>query len=751
MKRLLMIAFIMSAFLYGCGGSSGSGSDAPDSRVGSSGVAVDPYLVGAVFCIDANENGLCEDSETESTPSDENGVFTFPVTLAEGDKIVMKTAGTHNGVPYKFDKMASEYTGSNLVVSPLTTLMERGLSAEDVALLLDPDGELGLSAEDVTVDPVAALEGLSGGVTDANLAAVRASIGAYMLLRMLENNPLLSGLEGAAIMENEDIEDIAEEVMDVVTDAITADKIQVYRNMLPPGQDVPDIDIMDVVTTAVTVCEHVMELAEAEYANTGTVGQAMAAVQQFKNNELNTFIDNTAPAQYIKRLIKNKLVQSELIEEMFEEYAEFVACDKGLKMNENGRPMCYRDDDDDDDDDDGEDGDDTDAQEIIADSPSFQYDFDSDSVEFEEAVGSIYGRAAFDDDSVGACYTNAVRNNASFDIPKVEMYRCVVAKAAEAELLSGVEDGVLYAVFTDDGLEHRAKIDYSEGAVSVNMCLDRGNEMVPDTENARISIVKTENGYDVEGVIIEDNDYNGEEEGGEVARGRRVYASAATTAANEIYSYIIHALNEQSEDCTGPSGAALAGDDDQCFLRYEGNIVYGEQDDNEYSIYNGLFAEKNFDRSAEAVAGSEYYYVGTAFATAMAGGYGYSVYTQPAETGFDYSSMVTEGWLGYTMRVYEIPAMLVQYFSGAVTPPQRTSVVPDIADPWNCEAEGDFVTIAVGSIPGIEDCIGEPLQGSGDVTTCSEGLESANLADQMDMYRCDSTDPLTNGGAACPD
>ena len=135
MKKGVLLALLCGLMLYGCGSSGGGGGTVSPSE-STLGVAVDPYLVGSVFCIDEDLSGTCDDGETESTPSDENGTFSFSAALSAGDVVLMKEAGTHNGVPYQFGGMKAVYNGTSLVVSPLTTLTARGLTPEQVVALL---------------------------------------------------------------------------------------------------------------------------------------------------------------------------------------------------------------------------------------------------------------------------------------------------------------------------------------------------------------------------------------------------------------------------------------------------------------------------------------------------------------------------------------------------------------------------------------------------------------------------------------
>ena len=93
----------------------------------------------------------------QSTPSDENGRFTFPQPLTPGSTIMMKAgaSGTHNGVPYT-GILARKVDGvGSLVVSPLTTLEADGMTADQVITLLGQAGLPGLRTADITANPMA--------------------------------------------------------------------------------------------------------------------------------------------------------------------------------------------------------------------------------------------------------------------------------------------------------------------------------------------------------------------------------------------------------------------------------------------------------------------------------------------------------------------------------------------------------------------------------------------------------------------
>lgn len=72
--RSVSLVVVIMVSLSGC---SGGGSTPPANKTGIKGVAVDPYVVGATFCEDKNNNGVCEPGEQVSTASDASGIFYF--------------------------------------------------------------------------------------------------------------------------------------------------------------------------------------------------------------------------------------------------------------------------------------------------------------------------------------------------------------------------------------------------------------------------------------------------------------------------------------------------------------------------------------------------------------------------------------------------------------------------------------------------------------------------------------------------
>ncbi|MES2010139.1 MAG: acid phosphatase [Pseudomonadota bacterium] len=133
--RLYPLAAVAAAAMAACGGSDSSSGSTP-AAVTTSGVVTGSYFEHAKVCIDANNNGKCESTET-STYTDKNGAFTLTgqgAIAAEigSDAFRNDDTGGHAAVtrPLVFRAPA----GANGVLSAITT--------ELVALMESNGGDL---------------------------------------------------------------------------------------------------------------------------------------------------------------------------------------------------------------------------------------------------------------------------------------------------------------------------------------------------------------------------------------------------------------------------------------------------------------------------------------------------------------------------------------------------------------------------------------------------------------------------------
>lgn len=188
MKKILYVSLIAVvavaayAVLSNCGGS--------DSGSTTGSKLVDPYIVGAVLFEDVNNDGVQQATEQSSTPTDANGTFTFPNPLTVGSTIrLTATTGSHAGVTYT-GAIAAKVTDAAAfqVVSPMTTLLANGWTAQNVVDVLTAAGLTGITVADVTKDPMTAfnMTDTVGAITDAKLADIQASITIYSFLSIIE-------------------------------------------------------------------------------------------------------------------------------------------------------------------------------------------------------------------------------------------------------------------------------------------------------------------------------------------------------------------------------------------------------------------------------------------------------------------------------------------------------------------------------------------------------------------------------------
>ena len=170
--RWLALAPLAAAALVGCsggGGGSGSGTSAASML---NGVAVDGYLQGAKVFLDRNGNGA-RDSGEPSTVTDGSGRYSLDLTgisatALTGLKVIV-SGGIDTDTGYAFAGHLSariEQAASGQVVTPLTTLVDamvdQGLAADAASARSQIATALGLSASDLSLDPMLYLDSKPG-------------------------------------------------------------------------------------------------------------------------------------------------------------------------------------------------------------------------------------------------------------------------------------------------------------------------------------------------------------------------------------------------------------------------------------------------------------------------------------------------------------------------------------------------------------------------------------------------------------
>ncbi|MEZ4483903.1 MAG: hypothetical protein R2864_04685, partial [Syntrophotaleaceae bacterium] len=179
-----LVLFVVFFMLSGCGGGGGGGSDSSSSGVGTAGVAVDPYIKGAVFEEVSPEGVVLQ----TSTASDATGSFSFAKAVKDDSIIRIKEGykGTHVGKPYEGSLRGTIEASGNLVVSPITTLLANGFTNEQVIALLEQAGISGLQESDLYADSMADLVGKQV-FSDDELILLQANIAVNNFLVRIDN------------------------------------------------------------------------------------------------------------------------------------------------------------------------------------------------------------------------------------------------------------------------------------------------------------------------------------------------------------------------------------------------------------------------------------------------------------------------------------------------------------------------------------------------------------------------------------
>lgn len=199
---LSLVSCLSLALFTGCG-SNPSDSDVvaatstPTTTSASKGIAVDPYIEGAQFFQDQNDNGVFDSGEPESTVTGADGAFTFPNPVSGDHKILSKPGsfGNHLGKAFPFQLSSTvNYTDSSgqVIVSPMTSLVSQGL---DVATLLSTVNtefqnagiNVTFTETDLKADPLAGLDAINAStLSDDDFQRIRAVVALQQYLTTLK-------------------------------------------------------------------------------------------------------------------------------------------------------------------------------------------------------------------------------------------------------------------------------------------------------------------------------------------------------------------------------------------------------------------------------------------------------------------------------------------------------------------------------------------------------------------------------------
>ncbi|MBU2648617.1 hypothetical protein KKI24_28170 [bacterium] len=309
MKKLpilvgLFVLFCFSLTLHSCKSSDDDDDDVTTTATSTAaytGVAVDPYISGAVFCEDKNNNASCDSDEQVSTASSASGVFQFANAVTAGSSIIVKTQGTHNGVTYTINlarKIDSTADTTNQVVSPLTTLAAKSLTAQQVAAMLQFAGLSDITAADITADPMTGIASMTGTITEAQVVRIRSCIAVYAFIRIMNGSTTLRSLSGtelylSATTSGHAVNTILSTMVTFVKSGLNPSLVATLQSAIDAAPvTLPVITAEDVARTAVAITDYISKTGyETCNATTGDyqakVTAAMAAVQTATGNGAN--------------------------------------------------------------------------------------------------------------------------------------------------------------------------------------------------------------------------------------------------------------------------------------------------------------------------------------------------------------------------------------------------------------------------------------------------------------------------------
>ena len=238
-------------------------------------VAVDPYIEGAVFFEDKNGNGIPDDGEQFSNPSDENGVFTFDTPPSPNSIITMIEQGTEDGEAYdgiiKTTLDMCDDTTAQCVASPLTTLVANGLTKQQVIDILSKVG-INITMDDFKKNP---LKNLKNKVVSMLIDDDFSKLQASMMLNGFMNVLKKMGKNGFAVtyedFDNDTINNyllpMANLVKGVLNKGILEQMKSQMESQIPPGASLPPVTGEVIIKAAASVMHFVTKKAVEQIAN----------------------------------------------------------------------------------------------------------------------------------------------------------------------------------------------------------------------------------------------------------------------------------------------------------------------------------------------------------------------------------------------------------------------------------------------------------------------------------------------------
>ena len=214
----VIVCLALSFYIIGCGSVTGGGGGGGGGS-GNSGKLVDPYISGAVVYVDWNNSGSWDAGEP-SAETNSDGQFTFTTAPSLGAIIRVDTQGMHLGITYDASLSTSVDSTGILNITPLTTMLSNGISAESISYILSTYAGIAIDANDMRDDP---MSGLVLSDPDS-IAKIRGAICTYALIQIISSESGVNGyFDITSIEGNTTIETALGYMGDAVRSALSDD------------------------------------------------------------------------------------------------------------------------------------------------------------------------------------------------------------------------------------------------------------------------------------------------------------------------------------------------------------------------------------------------------------------------------------------------------------------------------------------------------------------------------------------------
>ena len=312
------------------------------------GIAVDPYIEGTKFFYDENGNGIYDNGEPVSSPTDANGNFSIQARISEEYDLLTLPGnfGKHLGKDFPFQMRSGlnfKDTNGKIIVSPITSVVSWGIDVSKLLQTINTEFAAAgitetIAEADIKGDPLAGLDQMNAeNLTNNDLRKIRAVIAVQQYIATLkkianstaasysyqitnadldnnDNKKLLRGI--AMIVQKGCNVDFIRSSTTTINDAVNAAAQQISAQLaLIPGapsfgdteknkiRNALQVKAIDVAKTCVSIAEFCSDkiVAQAK-ANGGTSSLTDAFFTQLVQQTSQTMVPQIGPRYYFQRI-----------------------------------------------------------------------------------------------------------------------------------------------------------------------------------------------------------------------------------------------------------------------------------------------------------------------------------------------------------------------------------------------------------------------------------------------------------------